>query len=411
MKMPKTLNMPKIGVNMTEALIVEWLVKEGDSIKEGDHILDAETDKAVQEIYSTMSGVIGKILAPNGETVPCQSPIAVMLEPGEKPGAATVGAMGPAAAEAPKAKVFDAVKATPVVARADVRDQAPARGVARLRISPLAKRVAKDMGIDWKALSPAKAGGRVVRADVLAFASARAAGPATAVATSAAPARVIPYAGIRRIIGERMGESARTIPSVALTLHAEVGRLAEWREGLKENDLSVGYTEMMVMVVARALKEHPIMNSTLVGDEIRLVGEINVGVAVDTDGGLMVPVIRDAGRKGLREISQDYRKKVEAAKSGRAGADDLAGGTFTLTNLGMFEIEGFVPIINSPECCILGLGAIRRESVVREDDTIDIVSRMRMTLVFDHRIVDGAPAARFLQRIKHLVERPMELLS
>jgi pyruvate dehydrogenase E2 component (dihydrolipoamide acetyltransferase) len=267
------------------------------------------------------------------------------------------------------------------------------------------------MGIDWKVLSPAKAGGRVVRADVLAFASTRATGPASAAVASGTPARVIPYAGIRRIIGERLGESARTIPTVALTLHAEVGKLTAWREGLKENNFSVGYTEMMVMIVARALREHPIMNSKLVGDEIHLVGEINVGVAVDTDRGLMVPVIRDVGCKGLREISEEYRRKVQAAKSGRAGADDLTGGTFTLTNLGMFGIEGFVPIINLPECCILGLGAIRRESVVREDDSVDIVSRMRMTLVFDHRIVDGAPAARFLQRIKHLVEWPMELLS
>ena len=412
--MPKMLNMPKIGVNMTEALIVEWLVKEGDSIKEGDHILDAETDKAVQEIYSTMTGVIGKILTPNGETVACQSPMAVILEPGEKLGAATVGAAGPVAAKAPKAKVANVVTAPPVAVRADVQDQSPAKGTARLRISPLAKRTAKDMGIDWKALSPAKAGGRVVRADVLAFASTRGAGPAVASSASAmsgAPARVIPYSGIRRIIGERLGESARTIPSVALTLHAEVGKLTAWREGLKENDLQVGYTEMMVMIVARALREHPIMNSKLVGDEIHLVGEVNVGVAVDTDRGLMVPVVRDAGHKGLREISEEYRRKVQAAKSGRAGADDLTGGTFTLTNLGMFEIEGFVPIINAPECCILGLGAIRRESVVREDDSVDIVSRMQMTLVFDHRIVDGAPAARFLQRIKRLVEWPMELLS
>ena len=409
--MPKMLNMPKIGVNMTEALIVEWLVKEGDSIKEGDHILDAETDKAVQEIYSTMTGVIGKILTPNGETVACQSPMAVILEPGEKLGAAIGGKAGTVPADAQKAKAGGGVKAPPVAVPADVRGQVPARGVTRLRISPLAKRTAKDMGIDWKALSPAKAGARVVRADVLAFVSTRGAGPAVASAMSGAPARVIPYAGIRRIIGERLGESARTIPSVALTLHAEVGKLTAWREGLKENDLQVGYTEMMVMIVARALREHPIMNSKLVGDEIHLVGEINVGVAVDTDRGLMVPVIRDVGCKGLREISEEYRRKVQAAKSGRAGADDLTGGTFTLTNLGMFGIEGFVPIINLPECCILGLGAIRRESVVREDDSVDIVSRMRMTLVFDHRIVDGAPAARFLQRIKHLVEWPMELLS
>ncbi|MEI6385164.1 MAG: dihydrolipoamide acetyltransferase family protein [Spirochaetota bacterium] len=418
--MPKMLNMPKLGVNMTEALIVEWLVKEGDSIKVGDHILDAETDKAIQEICSSMTGVIAKILVPVGVTVLCQTPIAVLLEPGEKSDIAAVDALS-SGMPAVKADARDA--GTGAAAKKDRLDleEAPTPSIIqRKKISPLAKVIAARLGVDWKVLSPAKPGDRIVKADVLAFAAASGAqAPAdhprvqVPIKHSVSPVHgsVLPYAGIRRVIGDRMAESAHTIPSVALTLHADVERLIAWREDLKDKGLAASFNEMMAMIVAKALREHPIMNSTLVGEEIRLLGDINIGIAVDTDRGLFVPVIRNADAKGLIQIGQELRSKVEAAKAGRAGTEDLSGGTFTITNLGMYEIEHFVPIINSPECAILGLGAMRRDPVVREQDRIDIISRMQLTLVFDHRIVDGAPAARFLQRIKRLVEQPMDILS
>ncbi len=418
--MPKMLNMPKLGVNMTEALIVEWLVKEGDSIKVGDHILDAETDKAIQEICSSMSGVIAKILVPVGVTALCQTPIAVLLEPGEKPAEAASDTL---AAVKPASKPAASEPGASAAAKKDRLDleEAPTPSILqRKKISPLAKVIAASLGVDWKALSPAKPGDRIVKADVLAFAAASGArAPAdhprvqVPIKHSASPVHgsVIPYAGIRRVIGDRMTESARTIPSVALTLHAEVERLIAWREDLKDKGLAASFNEMMAMIVAKALREHPIMNSTLVGNEIRLLGDINIGIAVDTERGLFVPVIRNTDTKGLMEIGEELRRKVEAAKAGRAGTEDLSGGTFTITNLGMHEIESFVPIINFPECAILGIGAIRRDPVVRENDRIDVVSRMQLTLVFDHRIVDGAPAARFLQRVKRLVEQPMDMLN
>jgi pyruvate dehydrogenase E2 component (dihydrolipoamide acetyltransferase) len=408
MKMPKMLTLPKIGVNMTEALIVEWLVKEGDSIREGDHIIDAETDKAVQEIYSTMSGIIGRILVRVGEMATCQGPIAILLEPGER-----LESESPSPITSTNRETQTAESAVKISAGDGHGNNSSGQGrtdggTMRLRISPLAKRTAAAMGIDWKSLSPSRPGARIVRADVLAFASSG--------AIKAAPDRPrvpigtsIPYSGLRRIIGERMSDSARTKPSATLTLRADVGKLIAWREDLARKGISAGYTEMLVMIVARALRDHPLLNSTLVGDEIRLAGEINIGIAVDTDRGLYVPVIRNADGKGLIQIGDELRKKAEAAKAGRAGVDDLTGGTFTVTNLGMYEIESFTPIINPPECCILGAGAIQREPVVREDGEIGIASRMRLTLVFDHRIVDGAPAAKFFQRVKHLLEQPMDL--
>jgi pyruvate dehydrogenase E2 component (dihydrolipoamide acetyltransferase) len=223
---------------------------------------------------------------------------------------------------------------------------------------------------------------------------------------------VIPLTGIRKVISERMNESSLTKPCAALTLHVDADKLMEWRNQLKKNNKTVSYNDLLVVVTAKALKEFPIINSKMADKEIQLLRDINIGVAMDTEKGLVVPVIRNADSKGLLEISEEFRMKAERARNGKSSFYDLSEGTFTITNLGMFEIEHFTPIINPPECCILAVGAIIREPVVATDsDKIEIRSRMQLTLVFDHRIVDGAPAARFLQRIKHLIECPMDLMS
>lgn len=406
--MPTVMNMPKIGVNMTEAKITEWIVKEGDIIKEGDHILDAETDKAVQEIYSTMSGVIAKILTPVGMDVLCQSPIALMVEPGEKLDNEFLNKFVGYNSDENKKEDVEIVKKPTKEVPADNQTDAAETVSGRERISPLAKKLAKNLGISFAEIQPSKPGARIVKADVLAYASRRTSSDAT---VAGSVKNTIPYTGIRKFIGDRMIESKQTKPSVALTLHANVERLIEWRNKLKKAGKTVSYTDILVMITAKALKEQPIINSRLAGSEIQLLQDIHVGVAVDTERGLVVPVIRNADTKGLLEINEDFRQKVESVKSGRAGFEDLTGGTFTITNLGMFEIENFVPIINPPECCILALGSIIREPVAGENDIIEIKSRMQLTLVFDHRIVDGAPAAKFLQRVKHLVEWPMDLMS
>lgn len=412
--MPKVMNMPKIGVNMTDAKIIAWVVKEGDTIKDGDHILDAETDKAVQEIYSNMSGIVAKLLVDIGEDVLCQTPIAVLTEPDEKLDEAFLKQFNSkpqtnAEVEKPKELPEEKkpAKAMPVGTSST---QAPAIEAVpgRVRISPLAKKLAKDMNISLKELTPSKPGARIVKADVLAYSASSS---STVPSSSGKIRGTIPYTGIRKLIGERMTESKRNKPSVALTLHADVERLIEWRSKLKKAGKAVGYNDIIVLIAARALKEQPIINSRLSSDEIELLGNINIGVAVDTDKGLTVPVIKNADKKGLLEISEEFRTKVEAVKSGRGSVDDLTGGTFTVTNLGMYEVEHFTPVINPPECCILGLGAIVREPVAGENDIIEIKSRMQLTLVFDHRIVDGAPAAKFLQRVKHLIEWPLELMS
>lgn len=402
--MPKIITLPKIGVNMTEAIIAEWAVKEGESIKEGDLLLIAETDKATQDIFATDTGIIAEILVQAGETAQCQQPIAVLIEPGEKVDKNAASAtFEPPASE-------DLKIADPKLQEKKIEIKS-----GRIKVSPLAKKIAKDYGIDYKLVSPSKPHGRIIKEDVLAFIeNVKLSRSIVFKATSSENdgTDVIPVTGIRKVIVERLTESILTKPSASLTLHADAGQLIEWRNRLKKNGKVVSYNDLLVVITAKALKEKPLINSKMTDRGIQLLKDINIGVAVDSDKGLVVPVIRNADRKGVLEISEEFKSKAERAKSGKSSMEDLTEGTFSITNLGMFEIEQFTPIINPPECCILAVGAIIREPVVVEDsDKIEIRSRVQLTLVFDHRIVDGAPAARFLQRIKHLIEWPMDLMN
>ena len=401
--MPKTMLMPKIGVNMTDALVVKWMVKEGDTIALDQHIMDAETDKAVQEINATAGGVVVKILADELERVVCRQPILLLAEPEEKVEAAYIekivadlrqgGNSGePAQTGAP---------AAPAAAPASA---SPPKAGERVRISPLARKMAKEMSIDYQQVAHAGPGGRIVKADLMGYAD-------TAKPDSPGPAaQKIPLAGARRVIADKMTDSVLTKPSVALTLHADAGALISWRGKMKESGRDVKYDAMLAAITAKALREFPIINSRIEGDEIHIIEEVNIGIAVDTEKGLMVPVIRDADKKGVAAISSELVSRVRQIKDGQTDLKAISGGTFTITNLGMFGIEQFDAIINPPECCILAVGAMIKEPAVKNDEIV-IATRIQLTLVFDHRIVDGAPAAKFLQRIKKLVEDPMELLS
>lgn len=410
--MPKIIKLPKIGVNMTEAMIMEWVVKEGESVKEGDLILIAETDKATQDIFASASGIIDKILVQAGENASCQQPIAILIEPGEK----SNKNFDPIDADITKTENIKTVqsKTDEQSFAGETEIFVSSNQTKRIKVSPLAKKTAKDHGIDYKQISPSKQHGRIVQEDVLAFIenTKESLKVSNTVSMGNEVVDIIPLTGSRKIIAERMSESNLTKPSVSLTLHADFGQVIEWRNRLKENGKMVSYNDLLVAVIAKALKEHPMINSKMTDEGIHLLKDINIGVAVDSDKGLVVPVIRNAESKGVLEINEELINKIERAKSGKNSIEDLADGTFTITNLGMFEIEHFTPIINPPECGILGVGAIIRVPVVVDDcDKIEIRSRVQLTFVFDHRIVDGGQAARFLQRIKHLVEWPMDLIS
>jgi pyruvate dehydrogenase E2 component (dihydrolipoamide acetyltransferase) len=403
--MPKIMTLPKLGVNMTEATIVEWLVTEGKTVNTGDHIVDVETDKAVQEIESTESGILARILARPGQIVQCQQPIAVFVEPGE---------------ELPEDFGFSSTtvkdsdtKETSIRSAAVVQSESSFQGSEitknheGVRISPSAKRLAKELGLDYTQIPPSESGARIVEADVLAFSEGKL---STHLEKYRRPYKnkiteTIPLVGTRKTIAERMSCSARTNARTVLSLQADASRLIEWRESLQKEGEKVSYNDLLVVIVSRAISEFPIMNSRIAGDQIQLLADVNIGVAVDTEKGLMVPVIRNADRKNVRDISKEFQEKFERVQAGKSNSEDISGGTFTITNLGMLEIELFAPMINPPECAILGVGAIRHQPVViDESNGIEVRPRLHLTLAFDHRIVDGAPAARFLRRIKHLLQ-------
>jgi pyruvate dehydrogenase E2 component (dihydrolipoamide acetyltransferase) len=442
--------MPKMGQTMEEGTILKWLVQVGEKVNRGAPLVQIESDKAVFDIEARSSGVLRKIFYDKGVKVPVLSLIAVIGAPEEDLSAYEAPAR-PSAPVPTLAK--EAVAVTPRV-EAEVRPTVREEG--RILISPRARRLAKGKGIDISLITGTGPGGRIVERDVLAFVEeqerikvspmarkiAREAGlelatitgtgaggrivkedVERALAATVAPAvpvtptvplaagETIPMSGVRAVIAERMSLSARTAAHVTLTTEVDATELVRLREQIKEETqktlgFSTSYNDIMVAIVARALREHPNLNATLAGEEIRLLETINVGVAVDTERGLLVPVIKEADRKGIDQIAREFRDLVERGLAGTLLPDDLTGGTFTLTNLGMYEIDAFTPIINPPECAILGVGRIVAKPVVLGTEEVVVRRMMYLSLSFDHRIVDGAPAARFLQRIKQLVERP-----
>jgi len=432
--MAKEVIMPKMGQTMEAGTIIEWYVKEGDTVKKGEPIFKFESDKAALEAEAPASGTLLKILRHPGETVPILEVVGIIGEPGEdisrylKPAAAPEAA-APAAPSAP---------------------EAPPAPEGRRFASPRARMAARQLGVPLERITGTGPGGRIVERDVLAYAASlpkatpaarklaeemgvsletlaagperitklaveRAAKPVTPAAPAPAPAvQAIPMAGVRAIIAERMSASAHTTAAVTLFTEVDATALVQLRESFKQSPLPggvvPGYNEILVLIVARALQEHPNMNARLVENRIEQLEVINIGVAVDTERGLLVPVIRDAASKRLGDIVTEFRELVERARAGRSLPDDLSGGTFTITNLGMYDVDGFTPIINLPECAILGVGRIVEKPAAVNGQVV-IRPMMVLSLTFDHRINDGAPAARFLQRVKQLIERPYLLLA
>ncbi|MBI3763440.1 MAG: 2-oxo acid dehydrogenase subunit E2, partial [Chloroflexi bacterium] len=288
-------------------------------------------------------------------------------------------------------------------------------------VSPAARKLAAELGVDYRSIKGTGGRGRIERADVLAAADVMKRGPLEIVAASSAPLsavtpttdRIVPMTGVRARIAERMSQSAQSTARVTLIAEADATQLVGWREQLRrdfpQQAGAIGYNELFVVIAANALRAFPYMNATLRENGIHLLNEINVAVAVDTERGLLAPVIRQADQKSAIQIHQEFARLAELTRSGRIGPDDLSGSTFTITNLGMYEIDTFTPLINLPELAILGVGQVAARPVA-VDDRVVVQKRVALSLSFDHRLVDGAPAARFLQRIKHLVEAPYALI-
>jgi pyruvate dehydrogenase E2 component (dihydrolipoamide acetyltransferase) len=424
---------------MEVGTVVEWLKGDGDSVEAGELIFSVESDKAITEVEALDSGIL-RIPpdTPIGVEVPVGATLAYIAAPGEEVTFAALPAAEPAVAGAAPSTVL---------ARASTASNGHRETPA---ISPRARRAADRLGVDWTLLIGSGSTGRIRERDVLAAAATRpalaqpratpivrrlaeeagvdlgqvaASGPAGRVMRGdvrAATAEPVPTPGVamplgpvRRVTVQRMTESARTVAPVTLTTEADATELERVRAHLKSELAGTGeavpsFTDLLVRLSALALREHPAVNASLTGDTIVRHAAVHVGVAVDTERGLLVPVVRDADRKSVGQIATETARLIAQTRAGTAAAADLRGGTFTVSNLGMFEIDAFTPIINLPEAAILGLGRIVARPVVtdEEEGTIAVRKMMALSLTFDHRIVDGAPAARFLQRVKRMIEQP-----
>ena len=385
--------MPKQGLQMTEGVITQWLAKEGDAVRAGQPLFEMETDKLSITIDSEFDGTLLRLLYEEGDMVPVAETIAIVGAPGTD-----VDAFLRGEAAAPEAPAAIEAPAAPEAARKFA--------------SPRAKMAAEQRGVDIASIDGSGPDGLVIERDVLAAPAAaaeRAPIPAPA-PEAAALETIIPLKGMRKIIAERMHRSLHDLAQANHRMEVDMSRCVDVREQLKALGVKVSYNDMVIRCVARALTEFPMMNASMTEDAIVQKHYVNVGMAVATDGGLLVPVIRNADRLSLTEIGGIARDLGSRTRDGKLNPDELSGGTFTVTNLGMFGVDSFTAVINAPEAGILAVGQIKKRPVALEDDSVAVRPMMWLSLTYDHRIVDGAPAAQFLQRVKSLLEHPALLL-
>jgi pyruvate dehydrogenase E2 component (dihydrolipoamide acetyltransferase) len=436
---------PPLGQTVDTVTLVAWHKEEGEAVTEGETLFSIETDKATLEIESPASGMLRRVTAEAGDEVQVLSAIALIAAPDEvldetlAPGGTVRARPAPAAAaeaathrtggrqEGARQRVFVSPRARRLIEQQGIalealqatgpegaiveRDVRAYLDTARApAISPVARRAAEAAGLDWRALAGSGPGGRIVREDVeRALAAVQAVEAGVEALGERDVIETIPVRGVRAVIAKRLLDSVMSTAHVTLNAEADASALVELRRRLVEDGYAVSYNDLVLTILAKTLGEHPRLNASLVGDEIKVWGRIDIGLAVDTERGLLVPVVRDAGGKSLLQIADETRALVERARAGQCTPEELRGGTFTLTNLGMYGIDSFTPIINLPECAILGMGRIKRQPVMVGDEMVGRET-VWLSLTFDHRLVDGGPAARFLQRLVQLVERPHQLM-
>jgi pyruvate/2-oxoglutarate dehydrogenase complex dihydrolipoamide acyltransferase (E2) component len=402
------IQVPKLGLTMEEATLVCWKAEAGEMVKKEQAVLVLETDKVTFEMPSPGDGLLHPVAAPGSrievsQVVGYLAADAAELEKltAQHPPAETVAR---AAAEVPAGPMAAALEPT----------AGPAAARDRVKASPVARVMAKTHGLDLERIEGSGPGGRIVRTDVLNAVASRVSamtGPAHSAALEdlLSAAQEIPLAGVRRVIFKHMHLSLATQAQITLHTEASAEALIRLRRRLSAEGLKVSFNAVLVKVIARALRHHPLINSSVEGDTIKLWRQVHVGVAMDLGKGLIVPKVRNADAKSIHEISTEIDRLVESARAGRLTLDELTIGTFTLTNLGAWDIDGFTPIVNHPESAILGVGRIVEKPVARNGQVV-IEPRLALSLTFDHRIIDGSPGAAFLKTIKDFIEEPSLML-
>lgn len=390
--MPIRITVPRLGWSMDEGTFSEWLKRDGEPVLAGDLLFALDSDKVTQEVESLDSGVlhIPADAPKQGDKVTVGQLLGYLLAAGESIPIADLLAAVPA----PPAELSSPPVIVPVSA------SSPQASADTLISSPRARRVATELGVDWVGVPGTGRGGRIREVDIR---------------NAAAAHKPLSLSSTRRMIGERMLASRQKTAAVTLHTTADATSLVRLRNELKTaastaEGIIPTYNDMLVKLVAASLQKHPVLNSRWEGENLRACSAIHIGIAVDTETGLLAPVIRDVGTLTLREVALRSRNLIERARSRRLSGDELRGATFTITTLGSFGIDAFTPIINYPECAILGVGRILRQPVA-VDETIALRDIITLSLTFDHRALDGAPAARFLQTLTRFVESPLAALG
>ncbi len=435
--MPIQILMPALSPTMTEGGLAKWLKKEGDTVESGDVLAEIETDKATMEVEAVDEGILGKILVAEGtEGVAVNTPIAVLLEEGESAGDIVAEAAS-SAAPAPAAPEAEA-SATPQTAPAPAATPAPTQAPDGTRIfaSPLARRLAEQNNLDLSQISGSGPRGRIVKSDIeAAIASGTGTAPqavaAPAASPSAAPAAApaamtsndpvfalmpefdaTPHSGMRKAIARRLTESARDIPHFNISADVELDKLLALRTELNGRDgadYKISVNDFIVKALALALKRNPDCNAAYTDEAILRFKRVDISIAVAIEGGLITPVVKDAGGKGLATLSEEVKTLAGKARDGKLQPEEYQGGTFTVSNLGMFGVKSFNSIINPPQGGILSVGAGEQRAVVK-DGALAIATVMSLTLAVDHRCIDGAPAAAMMKDLKTILEDPIQLM-
>ena len=433
--MSKTIQMPALSPTMEEGTLAKWLVKEGDTVSSGDLLAEIETDKATMEFEAVDEGIVAKILVSEGsEGVKVGTVIAIIAEEGEDVATAAASGGAAKAEAAPKADPVPAKAEAPPAAapKADAVPAAPASDV-RVKASPLARRLAEAKGIDLASLSGTGPNGRIVKGDLdgakegVAAPAAKAAAPAAASAPAAAPApvaaaaqdfgiphEVVKLSGMRKTIARRLTESKQQVPHIYLTVDIQLDKLLKLRgelnAGLSGRGVKLSVNDLLIKALGVALMEVPECNVQFAGDQMLQFKRADISVAVSIPGGLITPIVTDAGAKGVAAISNAMKDLADRAKAGKLQPSEYQGGTASLSNMGMFGIKQFEAVINPPQAMIMAIGAGEKRPFV-VDDSLQIATVMSATGSFDHRAIDGADGARLMKAFKELIENPIGMLA
>ncbi len=433
--MAETVTMPKLGFDMAEGTLVRWVIREGEPVAKGAVLAEIETDKATVEVESTYEGIIARHLVKEGDIVPVNTPIAIVAAPGEQVDLESIAAPVTEPAAKSAGDVVGAKEETEGAAIPTTPVGDTGEYPAGVKASPLARRMARDFKIDLRAVRGSGPGGRITKQDIQAYLAAPKAAvpevspvsapavapvakavslpPLTQMAYEPAPAdEVIPLNRLRAAIGRRMQEAKQQVPHFYVTHEYDMAAVMALRKQinamLPDNE-KISVNDFIVKAVALALRQYPNLNASLQGDQVVRHGQVNVGVAVAVEGGLLTVVNRDTDRKPLRQIASEVRTTVARAREGKVRPEDIEGSTFSVSNLGMFDVEHFIAIINPPEAAILAVGSVREIAVVK-DGAVQPGLRMKATISVDHRVSDGAEAAQFLQALAQYLEEPLRLM-